>query len=71
MGDKAKAVYLRTDFFRKRARLMQQWADYCSPPPRATTVHAPPISGSSVQRPAIGVEGAARPLPVLRRRSLR
>lgn len=67
VGDKTKAAYLRTDFFRKRARLMQQWADYCSPPPRAPTVHAPPISASSVQRPAIGVVGVARPLPVLRR----
>lgn len=71
VGDKTKAAYLRTDFFRKRARLMQQWADYCLPPPKATTVHAPPISASSVQRPAIGVVGAARPLPVLRRRSVR
>lgn len=67
VGDKTKAAYLRTDFFRKRARLMQQWAGYCLPPPRAPTVHAPPISASSVQRPAIGVVGAARPLPVLRR----
>jgi integrase len=29
---KTKAAYLRTDFFKKRRDLMQDWADYCVPP---------------------------------------
>jgi integrase len=29
VGDKTKAAYLRTDFFKKRRVLMQGWADYC------------------------------------------
>ncbi|AXB75921.1 site-specific integrase [Novosphingobium sp. P6W] len=35
VGDKTKAAYLRTDFFKKRKVLMQGWADYCSPSHRS------------------------------------
>lgn len=34
---KTKAAYLRTDFFKKRRELMQQWANYCVPSARAIT----------------------------------
>jgi integrase len=35
VGDATKAAYLRTDFFKKRKALMQEWADYCIPTERA------------------------------------
>ncbi|AYJ85136.1 site-specific integrase (plasmid) [Sphingomonas paeninsulae] len=39
---KTRAAYLRTDFFKKRRTLMQDWADYCVPPAKpAANPHAP------------------------------
>jgi integrase len=35
IGDKVEAAYRRGDLFRKRALLMQQWADYCGRAPAA------------------------------------
>jgi len=32
LENKVEAAYRRTDFFEKRRALMQDWADYCSPP---------------------------------------
>lgn len=33
VGDKVEAAYRRGDLFEKRARLMQDWADYCGRAP--------------------------------------
>lgn len=33
VGDKTEAAYLRTDIFRKRIRLMEIWATFCTRPP--------------------------------------
>lgn len=33
IGDKTEAAYLRTDIFRKRTRLMEIWAAFCTRPP--------------------------------------
>jgi integrase len=35
IGDKVEAAYRRGDLFKKRVRLMQQWADYCAKPAAA------------------------------------
>jgi len=37
IGDDTVAAYKRTDLFRKRARLMQAWADYCLPKAKMLT----------------------------------
>ena len=42
VGDKVEAAYRRGDLFAKRAKLMRDWADYCSRPP-ATGANVTPI----------------------------
>ena len=67
---KTRAAYLRTDFFKKRRDLMQLWADYCSPTPKAKpqsrmrrVVNTPqmlPAAAASIQRAPRRQRTAAR-----------
>jgi integrase len=56
---KTRAAYLRTDFFKKRRELMQQWADYCIPPVKP----APASSEQRTQTPP--PKGSVLPLTFL------
>lgn len=42
-GDKVEDAYRRTDQLAKRARLMQEWANYLANPPKAVTNNVTPI----------------------------
>jgi integrase len=45
VGSAVERSYRRTDMVAKRARLMSDWAKYCSTPPRAAGVVVVPIGG--------------------------
>jgi integrase len=71
IGNKTKAAYLRTDFFRKRRALMQLWADHCLPTPRIVAMPAQPVATSQqAPVPPVPVSNAAA-LPPLRRHAYR
>lgn len=71
IGNKTKAAYLRTDFFRKRRALMQIWADHCLPPARAVAMPAQPVS-TIQQAPVLPAPARnAATLPPLRRHAYR
>ncbi|WP_434403348.1 tyrosine-type recombinase/integrase [Sphingobium sp. DN12] len=55
---KTKAAYLRTDFFKKRRDLMQQWADYCSPAQKAKPQSRVRRSAKTAQKPTASAPSA-------------
>ena len=46
-GDKLDEAYWRTDVFRKRKRLMQEWADFIDNPPEYYKTNVIPINATA------------------------